>query len=82
MLTCEQAGEADLIIADRTHPANRVTIRLKVSTYARIYSLEKEKEANKEEWAFVYVLGSSKQNEHFTQCLSSSFTYTVPSTRL
>jgi hypothetical protein len=59
VLVCKQVGLAQITVVDRSHPANKAIINLKVSTYASIKSLEQQKEVNKDQWGYFYIMGRS-----------------------
>jgi hypothetical protein len=82
VLVCKQAGEAEIVVADRSHAANRAVIRLRVSNYASIRSLEQQKEVNRDEWGWLYVVGRNNAQETFTQCLHSTFSLSLPAHKL
>jgi hypothetical protein len=56
VIACKQPGEANITVNDRHHSANKVQIRLKVSNYASIRSLEQQKEVNRDEWGTFYLI--------------------------
>lgn len=82
VLMCKQLGEAEITVADRSHAANKAVIRLKVSSYVSVRNLEQQKEVNREEWGWLYLIGRSSSLETFTQCLHSVFSLSLPAHKL
>ena len=82
MIMSKQVGETQITVSDRSHAANRAVVRLKVSTYATVRSLEQQKEVNRDEWASFYLIGRNSVGETFTQCLHSAFSLSLPAHKL
>jgi hypothetical protein len=59
VLACKQVGEANITIIDRSHSANRAIVHLRVSNLISINNLEQQKEVNKDEWGYFYIIGKN-----------------------